>query len=101
MPRLSLGLILLILAPATARECPPDTSICPLICRAYKKEVPRPTIYDACTAGCAATFAGKKCEPVCTRMHLPKPTSKHACEAGCSGAAHEIEICEDNKPSDL
>ena len=103
MPRLSplLGFLLVLLGPAAALDCPPDASICPLVCRSYKKEVPRPTIYDACAAGCSARMEGKECKPVCDRMHLPKPTSKHACEAGCEGAAKEIQACEKHTSTDL
>ena len=55
-PSLLLGFLLLgfLCDMLPALDCPPDASICPLVCRSYKKEVPRPTIYDACAAGCSA-----------------------------------------------
>ena len=107
---LKILLLLTVVAVAHAyRHCPmDDDSYCPVICKPFKKQVPRPIIFNFCMIGCKAGVATDKvdCDKSCMHTDLPRPTTADACKSGCNGALSELHACNvlakrNSKSSDL
>ena len=90
-------MLLAVLSVASAyRHCPmDDDSYCPVICKPFKKQVPRPIIYNFCMIGCKAGVATDDvdCNKSCMHTDLPRPTTADACKSGCNGALSELHAC--------
>merc|ERR1712023_458832 len=71
---------------------------CPTLCKKYKHEVPRPTVYNWCIIGChAAAHGQKRCKRQCKYSDLPRPTTTRACEHGCNQYHYEQKVCTPQK----
>ena len=94
-------LLLLAASPALSAKshCPLTDVTCPTLCKKYKKEVPRPTVYNWCQIGCRGQISGAGVEGVCRFADLPRPTTTNACKDGYATAKLESGHC-DKKKSD-
>ena len=79
------------------KHCPVQEKLCPVLCKQFQKEVPRPTLYDHCLSGCSSAVksgASIDCSAHCNTGDLPKPTTSEVCKTGCKNTVTEIERCD-------
>ena len=81
--------------------CPVNKEHCKNLCKQYKHEVPRPTVFNWCLIGCHAAAKGQRnCKRQCKYSDLPRPTTTRACEKGCKQFNYEQKVCGNDKHHD-
>ena len=83
-------LLLLAASPALSAKshCPLTDVTCPTLCKKYKKEVPRPTVYNWCQIGCRGQISGAGVEGVCRFADFCEDPDGNGLPALKSGICH-------------
>ena len=78
-------------------NCPLNKEMCRTMCKSYKLQVPKPSVYNWCIIGCHAAERGNRhCKRKCRYTDVPTAKTRPACIHGCTTFHDEQITCGDH-----